>query len=323
VLFGQIVTALGLQALASTALLGLGGYLVIRGSLTLGQLVAAELIVTLVVGSVAKVGKHLENYYDLMAATDKVGKLLDLPVEDASGEVQVPVADVAGATLEVRDVTVLRPDGEPLLDHLNFTVEAGTSLGIQGPTGSGKSTLASLLWGLRRPDRGSIRLDGRSLRDLSLETLRRKTSLVAEAEVIGGTVRENVRIGRPFVTDDDVRDALERLGMLGGLDRLPGGLDCELNTRGWPLSGGELLLLQVARAIAGEPRLLIVSDMFLQLSGERRQRLLDTLFDPDAPWTLVVLSSAEDVLARCDQVLELPSCSLVAGGLEAAAAPAG
>jgi len=100
VVFGQVVGALALQVLASAALLGIGGFLVIDGALTLGQLVAAELIVTMVVSSVAKMGKHLESYYDLLAAADKVGELLDLPVEEDGGE--RPPRRSGGASLELR-----------------------------------------------------------------------------------------------------------------------------------------------------------------------------------------------------------------------------
>jgi putative ABC transport system ATP-binding protein len=306
VLFAQVLSASALHVLASTALLGLGGFLVIRGSLTLGQLVAAELVVTMIVGAVSKIGKQLENFYDLMAATDKVGFLLDLPLESAGGEHLLAPAGAKAATLELRKLTAGPAGGKPLFREVSVRVEAGTSLGVSGASGAGKSALFELLWGLRRPISGSVRLDEHDLRSLSLEATRSSASLLARSEVVSGDIRQNVRLGRVQVTDSDVRAALDRVGLLDALERLPDGLQTALNARGWPLSDSETSCMHLARAIVGEPRLLIVSDSMLPAGGAHRARVLEVLFDSDAPWTLVISSNASDVLERCDQVLELP-----------------
>lgn len=308
VLFRQIVSALALQAIASTVLLGIGGLLVIQGSLSLGQLVAAELIVTLVVGAVAKMGKHFENYYDLMAATEKVGKLLDLPVERSVGETVVASPQAPGLDLELVDVSLERRGTSTGIEKLSVTLPAGESLAISGPSGVGKNSLLGLIYGLRDPAAGAVRIDGRSVRELTREAVRRDVALIDQVEILDGTIRDNVRLGRPFVSLDEVRSALRRVGLLDRLERLPGGLDTPLNTRGWPLSDGELRCLQIARAIAGRPRLLLVSDLFLPLSEERRDVLLDLLCsEREQRWTVVVVSNDERVHARCDRVLELPA----------------
>ncbi|MFT7670522.1 MAG: putative ABC transport system ATP-binding protein [Planctomycetota bacterium] len=306
VLFAQIISASVLHVLASTALLGLGGFLVIRGSLTLGQLVAAELVVTMIVGSVAKIGKQLENFYDLMAATDKVGFLMDLPLETEGGEHFLPPTGSRGATLELRQLSASAPGGPPLFQNVSVRVEPGSSLAIRGPSGCGKSALLEHLWSLRRPMSGSVRLDGHDLRTLSLDASRSSASLLSQLEVVTGDVRQNVSLGRVLVSESDVRSALDRVGLLDVLERLPDGLVTSLNTRGWPLSDSEICCLQVARVIVSEPRLLIVSDGMLPVGGAHRKRLLDVLFDPASRWTLVISSNASDVLERCDQILELP-----------------
>lgn len=306
ILFAQVISASVLHVLASTALLGLGGFLVIRGSLTLGQLVAAELVVTMIVGSVAKIGKQLENFYDLMAATDKVGYLMDLPLEAEGGEHFLPPTGSRGALLELRGLAAGVPGGPALFQGVSVRVEPGTSLGVRGPSGCGKSALLEHLWSLRRPLGGSVRLDGHDLRTLSLEAARSSASLLSQLEVVTGDVRQNVSLGRVLVSESDVRSALDRVGLLEVLERLPEGLETMLNARGWPLSDSEIRCLQVARVIVCEPRLLIVSDVMLPVGGTHRKHLLDVLFDPCAPWTLVISSNATDVLERCDQVLELP-----------------
>ncbi len=306
VVFSHYVGAFALQALASTTLLGVGGLLVMEGSLTLGQLVAAELIVTLVVGSVTKLGKHLESFYDLMAATDKVGKLLDLRIESQGGEQHLVVAGARAAELELRGLAWGIEGGPGVFSGVNLHVRPGERVGICGPSGAGKSSLLEILWGLRDPDSGAVRLDGIDLRALSRESLRRSTAIVEQVELFEGALRDNIRLARPFVTDDDMHAVLARLNMLDEIERLPRGLDTEVRASGRPLSRGLLVRLQLARAVAGRPRLLLVSDMFEALTGASRERVFDVLFERDAPWTLLIATNRPDVLARCDRVLRLP-----------------
>lgn len=305
IVFGQGLAAIALQVLASTALLGIGGLLVIRGSLTLGQLVAAELILTLVVSSVAKLGKHLEAFYDLMAATQKVGILLDQPTERSTGEHHLPTAEAGGATLELRSVGWAPAGAPPLIGDASLQVGSGERIGIQGPSGSGKSTLLHLAWGILSPSAGSLRLDGRDLREVSLDSVRRTASLLDRVELYEGTVRENVHLQRPFVSDEDVRSALRSVGLQEDLARLPEGVETCLLVGGRPLSSGQLVRLQVARAIASRPRLLLVSDFFEELEEAEREQVFDVLFDPEAPWTLVFVSNAPAALERCDRTYRL------------------
>jgi putative ABC transport system ATP-binding protein len=307
IVFGQVIGAQALRMIASTALLAIGGILVIRGALTLGQLVAAEIIVSLVVDSVAKTGKHLENYYDLMAATGKVGKLLDLPLEPHSGEHHSPNSDAAGATLTLSQVAATRSSGAQLFGGVELELPAGGVLCVRGASGAGKSTFTSLLWGLRSPSRGAIRLDGRDLRELACDSLRRNVALVSGVELVHASIRDNVRIGRTAVSDDDVRDALRRVGLLDELAVLPQGLDTELDALGHPLSEGQSQRLLIARAIAGQPRLLVIDDVLDALPRDAARTVEASLFDPKARWTLVLVSNRAEIAARSTLVLDLPS----------------
>jgi ABC-type bacteriocin/lantibiotic exporter with double-glycine peptidase domain len=310
VVFGQILGAVTLQVVASTALLAIGGWLVINETLTLGQLVAAELIVTTVVSSVAKMGKHLESFYDLTASVHKLGTLLDLPTERLGGEHHGAPRGARGSALRLADVTWLLPNGEPLFADIAVELPPGGNLGITGHSGSGKSTLVELIWGLRRPSSGHVQLDGRDVRDLSLDSLRHTIAVASRIEIVTGTLRENVRLGRPFVDDEAVREALRTVGLLDRLSQLPEGLETPMHTVGHPLSEGEIRLLMIARAIAGGPSLLVVEDLLDGLSAERRQVVLPGLLDPAARWSLVLVSTLPEVLERCDQVLEMPDGTL-------------
>ncbi|MEZ5364294.1 MAG: ATP-binding cassette domain-containing protein [Bryobacterales bacterium] len=310
VVMRQVLGSLFLQAIASALLLGIGGFLVIRGQLTLGQLVAAELIVTTVVSGFSKFGEKLETYYDLLAAVDKLGQVIDLPMElEAAGSTTRPTGP---ASIELIDVSVQAWSQEPALDNLSLSVKAGDRLGITGPSGAGKSALAGVLYGLRRPERGVLRADGLDARSLSLSNLREHAALVNDTSVIGDTIERNVSMGRTDVDLHQVQDALEKVGLLDDLLAFPEGLQTVLSGRGSPLSGTQSIRLVLARAIAGKPRLLIVDDVLDRVSDrEVRERICETLFHPDAPWTLVCVSNQPDILALCNRVVALDDGTIV------------
>jgi ABC-type bacteriocin/lantibiotic exporter with double-glycine peptidase domain len=301
----QIVGALMLQVLASTALLGIGGFLVIKGSLTLGQLVAAELIVTVVVGGVAKMGRHLEHWYDLNAASQKIAQLLDVPVEK-EGTLVAPTREARGpAALELRDVAWRDARGRALFSGLDLSVAPGTSVSITGPSGSGKTALLEMLWRMREPTEGAIRLDGRDYRDLSPADVRKEIAIVSEVEVVQGTVRENVRLHRPFVTDDDVLRAIETSGLRDTIAELPDGLETVIYPNGRAFSGNELKQLMLARALAGSPRLLVVDSLFDRIADPLRGVLLEAIFSEGGGRSLLIVTDMRDVAQRCDRTLEL------------------
>ncbi|RUL88627.1 ABC transporter ATP-binding protein [Tautonia sociabilis] len=304
ILMRQIVFALGLQAVASSALLGLGGYLVIREQLTLGQLVAAELIVATVLMSFTKLGKHLEAWYDLMAAIDKLGVLVDLPLERSDGEVHRETG-VVGAALKVKDISYGYDPHHPVVRHLDLEIKPGERLAVIGPSGSGKSTLVDLIYGLRQPTSGTIELDGVNTRDLRLESLRAEVAVVKGLEVIEDTILENVRMGRLWLSLVDVRQALESAGLLEEVARLPDGMQTVLSSKGAPLSVGQTRRLMLARAIVGDPRLLVIDEGLDGLDLDARRRLMDTLFDRSAPWSLLIVSHSQEVVAQCDRVVIL------------------
>ncbi|MFO0850386.1 MAG: ABC transporter ATP-binding protein [Gemmataceae bacterium] len=301
VVWRQTVFSLGLQVAASTALLGIGGYLVINRQLTLGQLVAAELIVALVVASVAKLGKYAEAYYDLLAAAEKLGLLTDLPAERAGGETLPD--DGAGIAVRVHHIGLV--SRRTLPDLADWRVAAGERVAVVGPPGAGKTTLFEVLCGLREPGRGVVELDGVDLRGLSLDELRKQVALVGGPDLFAGTVAENVRAGRAELPPAAVREALQAVGLLGDVHALPHGLDTPLTPGGGPLSAGQALRLALARAVAGRPRLLILDGVLDALDLRDCPGLLPHLFDRPAPWTLLVASADPEVIGRCDRTVEL------------------
>lgn len=306
ILFRQIVFGFFLQAVGSSALLGLGGWLVIRNELTSGQLVAAELIIVVIVGSFVKLGKSLESYYDLLAGMDKLGHLVDLPLENEQGERLFGVTGPARVALRQVSYSYADDHGHPtpLLRQVTADVAPGERIALIGPSGAGKSTLAEILYGLREPTSGHVELDGYDLRDLRLESLRQQVASVVGAEAFDGTILDNVRLGRPGVSLSDVTWALAMVGLLDEVRGLPAGLRTPL-AGGSPLSRGQLQRLMLARAIAGRPRLLLLDGPLDELDPRTRSRVIVGLFARDNPWTLIAITNNPDVLAACDRSLSL------------------
>lgn len=304
ILLRQILGSFFLQALASSVLLGVGGWLVIGRQLTLGQLVAAEIVVALVVSGFTKFGKHLETFYDLMAATDKLGYLSDLELEKTEGEL-LPRAP-QGVELRLNEVSVVLPGRGSVLDKLTLEVPSGARIGIAGSTGQGKSTLLDLVYGSRTPRSGYVEIDGRDLRDLQLGELRDQIAMVREAEIFEGTIFQNLNLGRNNLTSLDAREALSKVGLFESIMALPEGVNTKLQTGGLPLSPGQRIQLEIARALVHNPRLLVIDEALDALDDlPMRGQLLETIFRRESPWTLIVVSDSAEILSLCDQIYEL------------------
>jgi len=295
VLFRQIMFSLATQAVASTVLLGIGGWLVISGQLTLGQLVASELIVAVIVGSFAKMGKYMEVYYDVMAAIDKLGSLFDLEMERQDGLLHLPSGNPASVIIS--DLSHEGWPGQPGIKSLNLEILSGERLMLCGPSVCGKGHLLDLLFGLRSPKSGHIAINGVDPRDLRPDALRRSVTLVRDIEIFHGTIAENVHLERSEVSTNDVRESLEEVGLLDEVLRLPDGLETQLVHGGYPLTSDQARKLMLARAIAAQPSLLLIDGTVDALSDEDLQRVMSVLVDPAQPWTLVLATGRGDIAA--------------------------
>lgn len=293
ILMRQFGGSLAIQALASASLLGVGGVLVIQRQLALGQLVAAELVVAAVVTGIAKIAKHLESYYDLLASVDKLAALTGLPLE--SDGTEAPSASQVPAGLHVR------------MQEFAVTVKPGDRVGIKGNSGAGKSLLVDAICGYRQPLGCTVEIDGTDIRHLRLAQLRLSVELVRGVEVFQGSILENIRVGRKEIGVQDLQATLELLGLWEAIQALPEGLNTVLTPGGFPLSEGQGQVLMIARAIAGKPRLLILDEALDYLmDAEVRERISDVLFQAATPWTLLVVTSRPELLARCGKILDLP-----------------
>ena len=307
VLLRQTIFVLTMQAVAGSLLLGFGGWLVVQGRLTLGQLVAAELILAIMIGGIAKLGKFTEGFYDLMAAVDKLGHLFDLSTESEWGEIVIANRPIR---LEFHNVSA-HIQGLGGLSHVNIHFGPGGIHVISGPSGSGKSLMMDLAFGLRTPHSGTVSIDGVAMKSLSTQSIRLRSALLRNLEIFGATVLENVTLGRPSISQSDVRRLLERLELVEEIQSLPDGYNEMLHAEGTPLSFNQAKRLQLARCLAGRPRLLLLDGF---LDGFPRN-VLDTVFSEfrriSAECTIVIVSNREDVLAYADKKIVWPGSPLL------------
>jgi len=252
--------------------------------------------------ALVRLGKKLESFYDLLAAVDKIGILLDLPLERASGRAPRDRSlDARG--LELRAVGIAEfaaPDGD-------LHILPGERIAIVGSSGAGANALADILCGLRTPAAGRVEHDGEDLRELRLDLVRERALCLRDPDVIPGSVLANVAAGRASVDANAATSALARVGLLEAVRALPEGLATALAANGAPLDPCQVAQLALARAIAARPRLLVVDGLLGRLPRSLRASALDVLFDRAEPWTLAVVGDDPDVLARCDRAIAIGS----------------
>jgi putative ABC transport system ATP-binding protein len=303
VVLRQSVGTYILQAVANTALLGLGGWLVIEGQLTIGQLVAAELVVANVVNNFSKMGKHLETYYDLMAAFDKLGYLFDLPQEALSVS-QLPNKE-QGIQIEIENLNYKHPRNYKQIEQLNLVCQPGEKLALLGANTWECNTLLDILYGLYPPHHGLVLVDKQPLHQLQSNHYRSQVVLLRQLELIEVSLLENLRLGDPELSRKDAQKLLEQVGLWERVQHLPQVLDTPISFNGFPLSTAEAHRLMLARALSMRPRLLIldgtIDRMDWHLDGPVAQMLFEHTSEMNS--TLIVATNQTEILQRFDRIL--------------------
>ena len=307
ILLSQYGAMVGFKVVITLSLLALGGALVINEQMNLGQFVAAEIVILLLINAVEKIVFSVDRLYDVLTAIEKIGQVTDIELERSGG--LTVLNNDAGHGLEVR-TTELGHRSEwnqhAVLDGITFKFAAGEKICLSGSNGSGKTTLLRILSASVLPTQGMVSYDGQSLSSLDLQHVRSMIGTYLNDEnVFIGTVMENILVGRKWITETDVMEACKTTGLFDQLTALPSGLLTQIHAQGGRLPRSLVTRVALTRAIVGNPRLLLLDDSMLDWEKTEREQLLIWITDAARPWTLVVVSNDPWVQARCNQVIHL------------------
>jgi len=305
ILARQSASVVVLRALTVGGFLVLGTQLVISRQISLGQFVAAELVIVTVLLAVEKLMFAMSSVYDLLTSAEKAGYVADLTI-DGNGNLQLPDIN-QGVAVELRGVTYRYLSSHSnALSAVTLAIASGERLGISGFEGSGSTTLLRLLGGLLDDADGVILMDGVPLGALDKLALREQTGqFLTSSGLFDGTVEENITMGRASIDRSMVLRAIADAGLARDVESLPQGVATVLGADAQRLPNRVVLKLLFARAIAGNPRLLLIDDLFQNLSAEDRAQLTSVLVDPARNWTLAVVSRDAMILSAMDRVITL------------------
>lgn len=318
--FGVLVTQFSFIILFKAAVTGclliVGTILVVDRQITLGQFVASEVIIILIVGAVEKLIMYMDVVYDLFTAVDKIAQVTDLPLEKVGG-IDFPKNKYdKGYAVEVKDLKYKYPGGSDfILQGVSLKILPGEKICIAGPGGSGKTTLTNIIAGLHSGFEGSVTINNYSIRDLDLTHLRDKIAKnISSEDVFDGTILENITVGKSIETIEDVIDALRQVGADESINRLPDGLNTHLLSGGKGFSSSMINKIILARCLAKRPHLIILNDFFSGLKKQDKLDQIKTLTSPDKIWTLIAVSNDPLVMGSCDRVVVLNNGKIEAEG---------
>lgn len=311
-------TSVGLATtMGQLVVLGVGGYLVIEGALTLGTLVAFLALLPSLFQPIAMLSNIGQLVQRAAGAFERVAELLDEPVSVADKAGAEPLPPLAHE-IRFERVTFAYDGGAPALRDLDLTIAAGSHVAIVGPSGSGKSTLVNLVLRFWDPQAGTIAFDGHDLRDVTLASLRGQLGLVfQDTFVFDSTVRENIAVGRPEATDAEIATAARAAELDGYIESLPAKYDTVLGERGVRMSGGQRQRLAIARALLRDPRILVLDEATSALDARTEREVLDTIAAVAPGRTTLSITHRLSLAAAADRILVLDQGRLVEDGTHA------
>jgi ATP-binding cassette subfamily B protein len=299
--------------LSAALVLAVGGALVIRGALTIGQLVQFVVYITLLSNAAVQISAAFERLLQGAAAASRIAEVLrhEPHVKDAPDASDPPVR----GAVAMRGVGV-RAGGRWVLQDINFEAPAGATIGVVGPTGAGKSTLLSLIARVQDPHEGQVLIDGVDVRSMKLDTLRRSLAIVPqETFLFGMSLRDNITLGLEDVPDAQVEEAITTARLSNDLPQLPQGLDTPVGERGATLSGGQKQRTAIARALVRNPRILLLDDALASVDARTASQIIEGLASSSkGRRTAFIVTQHLPAVRHADHILVLDGGRIVERG---------
>jgi ABC-type bacteriocin/lantibiotic exporter with double-glycine peptidase domain len=306
VLLRQYYVFLIFKLLIAAGFLLLGGILVFNQQMNIGQFVAAEIIVLLLISSVEKLLLIMENIYDLLTSIEKIGQVMDMDLENSDSASIQDVNKPEGLSVNINQLYFKYPDdNEYSLKGLNLNIDANERVCITGSNGSGKATLLKLMTAFFEPQRGTILYDNIPLKNFNVTELR---GIIAECitqdRIFDGTLLENLTVGKQFKLEK-IGEILDQVGLASFVQQLPEGYSTKIGPQGRRLPGSISQKVILARNLLKNPRLLIIEDIFKNLERKEKLDLFKTVLDTNKSKTIVIVSKDPDIMKLTDKVITL------------------
>lgn len=291
VLFKTVITA---------AMLIVGTILLVNQQLNIGQFIAAEIIILLVLNSVEKLIMNLGTVYDTLTSIEKISSLTDKPAEE-NGSVQLAPAD-QGLQVEMQHLSFSYNDEKEILIDVSLKINSGDKVCIQGKDSSGKSTLLRLMAGAYTDFKGALLLDDVPVGNYNLDSVRSQIGvLLNQQDIFNGTVWENIALGNEHISRQAVNDIAVKVGLTDFISTLKKGYDTLLDPAGKRLPRNVIHKILLTRALAAKPRLLLLEDPWMSTEDSYREQIIQMLNDI-ANTTIIVVSNDEEFTKHCDKV---------------------
>ena len=298
----QYWTLISFKVLITAAMLIVGSILLINQQLNLGQFVAAEIVILLILNSVEKLILHLDKVYDVLTSGEKLGKITDQPV-DVDGKIVFPDRN-QGVSIQVLHLEFEYYE-TPVLKDISFEIQPGQKVAVMGADGSGKSTLLRVISGAYTDFKGGILIDNIPLRNYHADSLRAKTGILLSAQdIFNGTVLENITMGDKTIEPTQVMLLSEKVGLKDFLEEQHDGFETELDPVGKRLSRTVIQKILLLRALVNEPRLLLLEEPWTGFEKQMELQIKNYLLN-QKECTIMVATNDAEFAAKCDVVLYL------------------
>lgn len=294
VLFKTVITA---------AMLIVGTLLMIDQQLNIGQFIAAEIVILMVLNSVEKLIMNIASVYDTLTSIEKIGNLTDKPIEK-EGSFELSKSD-KGLKMEMRDVSFGYNDEKEVLQNMSFHINSGEKVCVIGKDSSGKSTLLRLMAGIYTDFKGAILINDVPIGNYDLASTRSQTGvLLNQQDVFQGTIWENISLGNEDISKESVIGYVDIVGLNEFIGSSKNGYDTMLDPSGERLAGKIIHKLLLVRALAGEPRLLLLEEPWIDTADDHRSEIIKLLTEIKNT-TVVVISNDTDFAAKCDKIITM------------------
>ena len=305
-----------LQKLSQLLVLWVGAALVLRGELTLGQLIAFRIISGYVTQPLLRLSTIWQNIQELKVSFERLADVIDTPIEsNEADQAKIPLPPIRGL-VEFEDVIFsFKSDQPPVLKKIQLKIDPGTFVGIVGQSGSGKSTLMKLLPRLYSPNGGRVKIDGYDIDKIELYSLRRQIGIVPQDPLLfSGTVAENIALTNPEADSQEIVDVAKLACAHDFIMELPLGYSTPVGERGGTLSGGQRQRIAIARTLLSKPKLLVMDEATSALDYETERKVCDNLLDNLSDCTVFFITHRLSTIKRANRVIMMHQGAVVEEG---------